>query len=127
MNILPSIIPAKRRVRRKRRVVSNTATPVSGPQILSVTAGEDPTQMIVTLSVGVQSIAENAEALKVYLPGVYWVQPIEVDLAEPGVTTAVVVFAEDVSAATEWVVPAPDVWIFADDAVLELPLSGTVG
>jgi hypothetical protein len=122
---LPSIIPAKRRVHRKRRVVASASpAPVMGPRIVSVSHGEAETQLVVTLSEPLSGINENVSALSVYLPGVYWLQAHETDLQDP--VTVLFNFDESVASATEWVVPGPDVWVFVSGEMLQLPLSGVV-
>src|SRR4051812_16549306 len=126
MSNLPTIVPIKRRVQRKRRAVSSASpAPVMGPRILSVSHGEIDTQLVVKLSEPLDHINENVQALNVYLPGVYWLQSNLIDLVDP--FTAVLNFEESVATASEWVVPGPDVWVFVSGEQLQLPLSGTVG
>jgi hypothetical protein len=118
-------IPLIYRKRAKRKSHAQFGPPpVTGPRIVSVSHGEAETQLVVTLSEPLSGINENVSALSVYLPGVYWLQAHETDLQDP--LTVLFNFDESVAAATEWVVPGPDVWVFVSGEMLQLPLSGVV-
>ncbi len=107
----------------KKSSGSPTPPPLMGPRILSVTRVGD-TQVLVTCSQSVVGIDETSQAIRLYLPGLYW-------LGSSGWgtdgNTVLFNFEESLATATYWVVPLPSVWLFEDAQELEGPFSGVVG
>ncbi len=125
MSIPPSIIPAKKRVRRKRRAESPAAEPPpSGNRILSVVrdpSSESPT-LVVTLSQPAVDV-HLPEGFGVYLGGL--VGADNVDVSNP--LAVRFIFLEPIDPATQWAVLDPSAWTFADSETLLEPFEGEIG
>jgi hypothetical protein len=126
MDTSPSFIPARRRVRRKRRAVESTPTPPPvADQILSVVHGISPEQIVVTVSSEVVSVQNPGLGLWVSSDGGgTWTGADSADAS--ALTTVVFTFGQDVSDATLWHVEDPSVWEMGDSGPLVPPFDGSI-
>jgi hypothetical protein len=121
---LPTILPAKERRHHKRRMPASAPAPVTGPQIVSVTFGEDPTQMNVVVGADLVSV-DSSNAMRIFIPGLYWVGSNSVDLVDA--THLTITFTESVAAGTMWMTPFPEVWEFVSGEAMVPPFNGAIG
>jgi hypothetical protein len=110
---------------RSRRVGKASSTPpVLGPHILSITHGGTNTQVVVALSEDLQAFDGIDMALRVKLADDSWAPSADWDGSD--LMNVIIDFGQDVSSATEWVVPQPSVWLFTGGVTLDVPYSGVV-
>jgi hypothetical protein len=125
MNTPISIIPAKPRVRRKRRAVASAPTPppVTPDQILSVVL-DGSHGCIATLSTTIGAIVDPSEAMWLTVDTGFWIAAIGADIVDD--THVRFAFGDDVSACLMWHIEDPAAWQWLDGGGMNPPLDGEI-
>jgi hypothetical protein len=124
MSLPISVIPAKRRVHRKRRgVASTTSPPGSNDHVVSVVI-EGTNLVIVTVAADVVGIGNAADAMWVRPVGEPFVTPVSWELLEP--RRVQLIYEDDISACTLWMVGEPGTWQWADGEATVAPFEGSM-
>jgi hypothetical protein len=104
--------------------VTELALPWPASQIVSVAHSEtDTDRVVVSVNQQMSTIDDPATAFEVSVDGVTWQAPMTMSL---DVMSVAFIFMVEVSDVTQWRVPSPSNWHFADGIPLGEPLSGEI-